>query len=152
MRMSPLNKLVYPMCTTMNPTSSKTTLATTNKQRASVKKQKTMTINRSRVSSETNNMMDTAVARTVKSMSPEPQKTLRPRKIRMPTVTNPDTLFMAKNSKNLLQRVKLNLRKICEVDQVGPDGQRIELLKWKSKYLAEIMDICLIEIVQIDNG
>ena len=101
-RMSPLNKLIYPASTTMNPTSSKTTLATTNKQRASVKKQKTMTINRSRISSETNNMMDAAVVRTVKSMSPEPQKTLRPRKIKMPTVANPDTLFMAKNSKNLL--------------------------------------------------
>ena len=43
----------------------------------------------------------------------------------------------------------MNLRRVCEIDQVGPDGQRIELLKWKSKYHAEIMDICLIEIVQI---
>ena len=61
-----------------------------------------MTINRSRISSEMNNMMDAAVVRTVKSMSPEPQKTLRPRKIKMPAVFNPETLFMAKNSKNLL--------------------------------------------------
>ena len=67
-------------------------------------------------------MMDVAIVRTVKSVSPEPKKNIRPRKVKMPTVANPETLFMAKNSKNLLQRVKMNLRKICEVDQLGPDG------------------------------
>ena len=87
--------------------------------------------------------------RTVKSMSPEPPRTLRPRKVPMPAVFNPECIFMAKNSKNLLQRVKNNLTKICDVDQVGPNGQPIELLKWKTKYQAEIMDLCFIEIVQV---
>ena len=34
---------------------------------------------------------------------------------------------------------------------MGPNGQPIELLKWKSKFIAEIMDLCLVEIVQIEG-
>ena len=114
MRMSPLNKLVYPAgsaSTSMNlhhhlqtaSSGSKTALGVTSgTKRPSAKKQKTMTINRSRISSEAHNLIDAAVTRTVKSMSPEPQKAIRPRKVKMPTVVNPETLFMAKNSKNLL--------------------------------------------------
>ena len=93
MRMSPLNKLVF------QASSSKAALV----KRTSAKKQKTMTINRSRVSGIEMVGSDPGVHRsTVKSMSPESQSNLRPRRIKMPTVMNPDCVFFAKNSKNLV--------------------------------------------------
>lgn len=55
---------------------------------------------------------------------------------------------MARTSKNVLQRVKLNLAKLCDMEgQPGNQDHHMELLKWKSKYKAEIMDLCTVEIV-----
>lgn len=67
----------------------------------------------------------------------------------MPVVFNPACVFMARSSKNVLSRVKVNLSKLFEVDQVSRNGQQVELIKWKDKFCAEIMDICTVEIVQI---
>ena len=85
-------------------------------KRASAKKQtKTMTLNQSRPDST---MMNNEYAsRTATSLSPEPSQLTRPRKVKMPTVMNPECLFMARTSKNVLQRVKLNLAKLCDVDR-----------------------------------
>ena len=69
----------------------------------------------------------------------------------MPAVLNPETLIMAKAPTRLLQHVKINLAKLCDVDQMNPSGNAIELIKWRSKYKAEIMDLCSIEIVQIEG-
>ena len=69
----------------------------------------------------------------------------------MPSVFNPECLMMARSSKSILSRVKANLGKLCETDQIQPNGQSIELITWKSKYCAEIMDLCSIEIVQLDG-
>ena len=80
-----------------------------------------MTINRSRASNTalenvTLLASDSAASRTVRTISPETARIVRPRKIKMPTVLNPECVFMAKTSKNLVQRVKTNLTKVCEVD------------------------------------
>ena len=54
---------------------------------------------------------------------------------------------MARSTKSVLSRVKANLAKLCEVDQMASNGHSIELITWRDKYCAEIMDICSIEIV-----
>ena len=67
----------------------------------------------------------------------------------MPVVFTPECVFMAKSSKSVLSRIKLNLAKLCEVDST--QEQDMELIKWHSKYVAEIMDLCRIELVQVDG-
>lgn len=81
---------------------------------------------------------------------------IRPRKIKMPTALNPECIFMAKTSKNLLARIKLNLLKLCELDKLSiatatPTNHSNDLLKWKSKYHAEVLELCSIEIAQIEG-
>ena len=88
-------------------------------------------------------------AKVKTSLSPEPYLTAvqtRPRKVKMPPCFNPDCLFTAKSSKSVLQRIKINLAKLCDVD-----NNNMQLLKWTSKFSAEIMDLCQVEIVQIDG-
>lgn len=92
-----------------------------NRTSARKKQTKTMTVNYSRASSNAGDKVtlavsDSAISRTVRTISPETQRLVRPRKIKMPTVMNPECVFMSKTSKNLMQRVKINLTKVCEVD------------------------------------
>ena len=71
-----------------------------------------MTINKSRTGDQ---MLDSDfVARTTNSLSPEPL--LRPRKVKMPAVFDPECIFMARSSKNVLTRLKHNLAKLCDVE------------------------------------
>ena len=58
---------------------------------------------------------------------------------------DPECMFTAKMSKNLLARIKLNLIKMCEVDDVSSNV--MDLLKWKSKFVAQVCKLCQIEIV-----
>ena len=59
---------------------------------------------------------------------------------------DPDCLFTAKSSKSLLTRIKSNLAKLCEAN-----GNAVEVLKWTSKFCAEVMDLCKVEMVQIEG-
>ena len=79
------------------------------------------------------------------SLSPESHHQTRPRKVKMPLIFNPEYLFTARSSKNILTRIKCNLAKLCDVDNLF--RPEVELLNWKSKFSAEIMDLCRIEIV-----
>ena len=94
------------------------------------------------------------VSRAQTSLSPDltsgtSSQVSRPRKIKLPPVFNPDCLFTAKTSKSLLSRIKHNLSKLCEVDSTT--SAAVELLKWTGKFSAEIMDLCKIELVQIEG-
>lgn len=40
---------------------------------------------------------------------------------------------------------------MCETDVLQPNGSAIELINWKNKFSASIMDLCNIEIVQIED-
>lgn len=55
---------------------------------------------------------------------------------------------MAKTSKSVLSRIKHNLAKLCEADSTD---QVVEVIRWKNKYCAEIMDLCTVEILQIEG-
>lgn len=67
---------------------------------------------------------------------------VRPRKVKMPAVFDPDCLFTAKSSKSILQRIKINLTKLCDVE-----NSKMQMLKWTGKYSAEIMDLCKVEVL-----
>ena len=74
--------------------------------------------------------------------------------IKMPTVFSPDYVFMAKSSKALLSRMKINLSKICQVqNQTSLINriQRSDQLKWKTNYAVDVMDLCSIELVQVQG-
>lgn len=72
-----------------------------------------MTINKSRTGDQ---MLESDfVARTTNSLSPEPL--VRPRKVKMPVVFDPECIFMERASKGLLSRLKQNLSKLREDEQ-----------------------------------
>ena len=73
----------------------------------------------------------------------------RPRKVKMPTSFNPACVFMAHSSKAVLSRVKANLSKLLESDQLQPRGHAVELIQWKNKFCAEVLEVCTVEVVQI---
>lgn len=135
-RMSPLNKFI------------KESLPQTkqaNKRNSAKKHLKTMTVNNPRGDQM---LVSDFVTRATTSLSPEPLQS-RPRKVLMPPMFNTECLFAAKTSKSILSRVQLNLTKLCGVDSLTSQG--MELLKWTGKFQAEVMDLCRIEIVQIEG-
>ena len=65
----------------------------------------------------------------------------------MPLAFSPDCVFMAKTSLTLLSRLQLNLKSLFGADGV----KRPELINWRSKYAVEVLDSCLIELVQVEG-
>ena len=84
-------------------------------KKTSAKNHKTMPLGKSRVGDQ---HMSDFVMRTTSSLSPEPSSQVKPRMIKMPAVFNPECLMMSRSSKSILSRVKANLGKLCETDQI----------------------------------
>ena len=71
----------------------------------------------------------------------------RPRKIIMPTSFNPEFLFTGINSKSIMNKIKGNLDSISDPDK----RPSIRVVRWRSKFVAEVKDLCRIELVQISG-
>ena len=65
----------------------------------------------------------------------------------MPNVFNPEFLYAYPNWKSIMNKIKANLEAICDTDK----KVSIRLVRWHSKFIAEIKDLCRIELVQISG-
>ena len=92
------------------------------------------------ISTRENNISSSA--RRPNSFSPDGANFDRPRKVPMPSILNPEMLFTAKSSKILLTKIKANLSELCDINNMN-----MSLIKWSGKFVADIMDLCRVELV-----
>ena len=65
----------------------------------------------------------------------------------MPNVFNPEFLFAYRNWKSIMNKIRENLSGLCDSER----KVNIKLIKWSSKFTAEIKDVCRLELVQISG-
>ena len=63
----------------------------------------------------------------------------------MPLTLNPDCLFMAPSHDALLKRLKANLNQISNI------SPKKKMLEWKTMFKAEVINLCSVELVQIEE-
>ena len=63
----------------------------------------------------------------------------------MPATLNPECLFMATSHDALLKRMKANLNQISNI------SPKKNMLQWKTMFKAEVLNLCSVELVQIEE-
>ena len=71
---------------------------------------------------------------------------MRPRKVNLPSILDPDQLIPAKSSKQIIAKIKTNLADLISINNLN-EG----LIKWNGKFTVEIMDLARIELVQVEG-
>ena len=70
---------------------------------------------------------------------------MRPRVVQLSPAFDVGCIFAAPSSRLIVAKIKANLSKLCDVTEAP------ELLKWVDKFTVEIMDLCRIEVVQLQG-
>ena len=63
----------------------------------------------------------------------------------MPNVISPEFLFTDKNSRSIMDKIKVNLDNLCEKER----NVNLRTIFYKSKFIIEIKDLCRLELAQI---
>ena len=67
----------------------------------------------------------------------------RPRKILMPNVFNSEFIFADRHSRQIITDIRKNINTLCDIER----NINLRFIKWPSKFIAEIKDICRLELV-----
>ena len=92
------------------------------------------------------NAANSARRTTTTSLSPDQTAIVRPRKVNLPNILDPDLLIPAKSSKQIIAKIKTNLADLISINNLN-EG----LIKWNGKFTVEIMDLARIELVQVEG-